>query len=100
MKINATIHANILPGKLTETRQLLETLVKQTHLEEGCELYEFALDGSRLLLAERWTSQEHLDRHTQTAHFLACVPALKACCEGGTLQANFVQSESVSHLVI
>lgn len=100
MKINVIIHANIHTEKLAEARQLLGTLTTKTRLEDGCELYNFVLDGSRLLLAERWASQVHLDSHMQAAHFLICVPALKACCEEGVLYADIVQSESVNHVVI
>jgi quinol monooxygenase YgiN len=58
-------------GKSAEAEALVRTLIPPTHAEEGC--ITFALhrdldDSGTLVLVERWTSREALDRHLATQH--------------------------------
>ncbi len=61
------------PGKAEDLKQQLMRLVEPTRKEEGCLRYDLHAglsDGERFLFYEIWTSQEALDRHMQTPHFL------------------------------
>ncbi len=61
-------------GKSAQAEALVRTIIPPTHAEDGC--IAFALhrdfdDPSRLVLIERWTSREALDRHLATEHLAA-----------------------------
>ncbi|MFE4467047.1 putative quinol monooxygenase [Oerskovia sp. NPDC056781] len=55
-------------------------LVDATRREAGCLSYELLQcvdDSTRFLLVEEWASQDHLDAHTRTEHFVRLVAQLE-----------------------
>lgn len=55
-------------------------LVAATRQEAGCLSYELLQrvgESTRFLLVEEWESQEHLDAHTRTEHFVRLVAELE-----------------------
>jgi quinol monooxygenase YgiN len=72
-------------GKGAETEALVTgSLIPSTHAEEGCitfALHRDLADPDRLVLVERWSSREALDRHLAAEHlaaFRAAVAPLSA----------------------
>lgn len=58
---------------------LYDRLVTETRKEPGCTSYELLQredDPRELMLVEEWESQEHLDAHTRTTHFVTVVGEL------------------------
>jgi len=58
----------IKPGMVDEAIAALTPTIEQTHAEEGCISYALHRDAAnpdRLVLLERWTSQEALESHLQ-----------------------------------
>jgi quinol monooxygenase YgiN len=59
--------------------QKVEELVTLTNKEEGCiayDLYEADDETGVWAMLEIWASQEALDKHLKSEHFLRIVPAL------------------------
>lgn len=55
-------------------------LVGATRQEAGCLSYELLQrtdDATRFVLVETWESQDHLDAHTRTEHFVRLVAELE-----------------------
>ena len=50
--------------------------IEQVHGEDGCELYALHQADDRLVMIERWTSQEALDTHSKAAALAALNPKL------------------------
>jgi quinol monooxygenase YgiN len=72
-------------GKGAEAEALIAgTLIPPTHAEDGCitfALHRDLADPDRLVLVERWSSREALDRHLAADHlaaFRAAVASLSA----------------------
>ncbi|OSC38983.1 putative quinol monooxygenase [Mycobacterium decipiens] len=60
------------PEARTVLRGLLDGMIHQSRLEDGCrsyDLYESA-DGGELVLFERYRSRNALDEHRRSAHYL------------------------------
>ena len=65
-----------LPKHRNELIHALLELVEPTRLEKGCLLYELVIDNedpNLLIMAEKFTSAEALDRHEKEPHILAFV---------------------------
>lgn len=61
------------PTKIDELIQLFAKLASTSRKEPGCLRYELYQDIDTpeiLTMIEEWDSQEHLDAHLHTAHFL------------------------------
>lgn len=61
-------------GKSEQAEALIRTIIPPTHAEEGC--IAFALhrdldDLHKLVLVERWSDREALERHLATDHLAA-----------------------------
>jgi quinol monooxygenase YgiN len=64
---------------LDRVLELYGWLVAETRKEPGCVSYELLQrqdDPRELMLVEEWQSQEHLDAHTRTPHFVTIVAEL------------------------
>ena len=73
----------LMPGNLDKAVEVATELVGETRKEEGCQQYDFfraAKDENRLLLLEVWRSQEDLQAHFKTRHFVELTPKLAALC--------------------
>jgi len=58
----------VKPGMVDEAIAALAPTIEQTHAEEGCISYALHRDSAspdRLVLLERWASQEALESHLQ-----------------------------------
>lgn len=58
-------------GKEAEWEKALRAVVRPTHLEPGCikyTLHRGVEDPGRLVVLERWASQEDLDNHLAAPH--------------------------------
>lgn len=65
---------------LARALEAYRELVVATRQEPGCLSYELLQgrdDTTRFVLVEEWESQEHLDAHTRTEHFVRLVAALE-----------------------
>ena len=79
----ATFHAK--PGKETELKNALISLVAPTHKEAGCinyDLHVSAEDPAKFLFHENWTSKAHLDAHLKNTHIQVLLPRLDELCIG------------------
>ncbi|KAD4060270.1 antibiotic biosynthesis monooxygenase [Arthrobacter yangruifuii] len=62
--LRATMVPN--PGEHTRVKLALDIAVEQVLTEPGCLRYEIIKDSEEeIVLAERWASQEDLDRHAR-----------------------------------
>lgn len=78
MRVIARVNAR--PENLQDTLDAFTALVSATRAEDGCISYEVlqnAADPLDITFVEEWTSDEALDRHFATEHFLAV--AGRAC---------------------
>lgn len=71
-----TVVAEMLakPGKEDELKRELLALIEPTRKEEGCVQYDLHVgtdDPRRFVFFENWTSREHLQRHSVSAHLKA-----------------------------
>jgi quinol monooxygenase YgiN len=70
--------ATILP--LPEHRAAVIDAIKQTieqvHAEDGCELYSLNEAPDRLVMVEKWASQQALDAHAKGPNLAALGPKL------------------------
>ena len=63
-----------LPGKEDEVRRHLLGFVEPTRKEEGCIQYDLHVSNDepgRFIFYETWTSEEHLAKHSASAHIQA-----------------------------
>lgn len=77
--IRVLVPTTVEQGDLAEVLRLYDELVTETRKEDGCINYELLQrtdNPCELVLAEEWESQEHLDAHTHTEHFVRLVEAL------------------------
>jgi quinol monooxygenase YgiN len=66
MAIRHVITVHVAPGKAADFAGAFKVVQAIAHQEEGCEQYELFQsldDPDRLVLLERWTNQELLDKH-------------------------------------
>jgi len=69
----------VRPGEVESFKDLARDLVFETRKEPGCIAYalnEDLKDPRVLTFIERWESQEAIDAHMKSAHFLRIVPQL------------------------
>jgi quinol monooxygenase YgiN len=60
--------------KANDLQKVCLALIEPTRKEPGCisyELYQDVTDPGRFTFIEGWKSQEHLDLHLKTPHFVA-----------------------------
>lgn len=72
--------ATAADGKADEAEALIRRVIPPTHAEEGCLTYALHRDVSdphRLVLVERWSSREALDRHLESDHLTAFRSAVR-----------------------
>ena len=77
--IRVFVPTTVEQDDLAEVLRLYDELVTETRKEVGCINYELLQrtdNPCELVLAEEWESQEHLDAHTHTEHFVRLVEAL------------------------
>lgn len=78
--ISVLVGSSVKPENLEETLTVYRGLVAATLKEPGCVSYELLQlrdDHCELMLTERWLSQEHLDAHTRTEHFIDAMRKLE-----------------------
>jgi quinol monooxygenase YgiN len=71
------------PGKESELKQALISLVAPTRKEAGCLNYDLHVSPEvpgKFLFHENWTSQAHLDAHLKSAHIAALLPRVDELC--------------------
>ena len=79
--IVATFQAR--PGKETELKNALISLVAPTRNEAGCLNYDLHVspeDHAKFLFHENWTSRACLDAHLKSAHIAALLPRVDELC--------------------
>lgn len=73
------------PGKETELKKALISLLNPTRQEAGCinyDLHQSPEDPAKFLFHENWTSKAHLDAHLQNTHIQTLLPRLNELCAG------------------
>lgn len=73
--------ARFAPGEIERIRETLESTVRETRKEPGCEMYSYAVDLSDpdlLRISERWADRAALDAHFTTPHMATLSQALGA----------------------
>lgn len=76
-------------GQLEAVQAALATLVEPTRREEGCLEYNFHQsqdDPNTFVFYERWQSEQHLQQHVASAHFVACQQMMDGLVAGKQLQ--------------
>jgi quinol monooxygenase YgiN len=71
------------PGRETELKEALTSLVAPTRKEAGClnyDLHASPEDPAKFLFHENWTSQAQLDAHLKSAHIAALLPRVDELC--------------------
>lgn len=72
-QVTVVAHLKAKPGMEERVRKELMKMVEETHKEPGCINYDLHCgveDPRHFVFYENWTSQEALDKHLQTPHFL------------------------------
>jgi quinol monooxygenase YgiN len=84
--MSVVVVATILP--LPEHRDavidILRQTVEQVHAEDGCELYSLNEAPDRLIMIERWASQQALDAHAKGPALAALGPKLAGKVAGAS----------------
>ena len=73
-QLDVVAHIQAAPGEEALVREVLESYVAPTRLEEGCLRYDLFVDvddPSKFTFIEEWTSAEALHNHSQSAHIAA-----------------------------
>ena len=73
-QLDVVAHINAVAGEEKLVREVLESYVAPTRLEEGCLRYDLFVDvdnPSKFTFIEEWTSAESLFKHSQSAHLAA-----------------------------
>lgn len=81
LTVIATFEAR--PGKETELRAALTSLVAPTRKETGCINYDLHISTetpAKFLFHENWTGKPALDAHMQTPHIQALLPRVDELC--------------------
>ncbi|MDR0359985.1 MAG: antibiotic biosynthesis monooxygenase [bacterium] len=68
MAIRHIVTIQVTPGKAPEFARVFEAVQAIAQQEEGCDQYELFQsldDPDRVVLLERWSSQDLLDRHLE-----------------------------------
>ena len=74
---------NLKAGNAEKAKMLCADLVKATREEKGCIQYDLLQDKNDeniMVILENWASQEDLDEHYLSDHFLDIVPKLADLC--------------------
>ena len=74
----------VKPESAGEAVNLAKELVAETKKESGCIAYNLFSDetnDAHIVIIEEWASQEILDIHSASSHFVRLVPAIAALCE-------------------
>lgn len=77
--IKVIARSTIKNNHLEEALSLYRLLATETRKEKGCiayELFEELGNSNNLTLIEEWESEEALQQHTQTKHFIELVGKL------------------------
>lgn len=90
MAIRHVVTIQVSPGKVADFASAFRALQEIAHQEEGCEQYELFQsldDPGRLVLLERWTNKELLDKHmmAERTRNAAPVDAVVALWAPGTI---------------
>lgn len=91
---------DVLAESVADLRGVLAQLQAKACQETGCQRYEYFLDGTRLVMVERWSDAAAFDQHTRTPTFIELVPVLKSLLAGGTLNADIVTVQTRQSIVI
>lgn len=83
--IHLLAHVTARPGREQDLEAAMLTLLEPTRAERGCRQYRlYASDRpGRFFVDEIWDSQEALDLHMETPHFLAVAACQTELLEGG-----------------
>ncbi|WP_330180308.1 antibiotic biosynthesis monooxygenase [Nocardia sp. NBC_01503] len=68
MPINHIVTIGVAPGRAADFARAFKDLKAVVEREEGCERYDLFQnmdDPDTLVMLERWTNQELLDKHTE-----------------------------------
>lgn len=79
MPVVVVARARAREGKEREAEEAFRAVIPPTHQEDGCLRYALhrAIDDPRtLVMIERWSSKEALDRHLATPHVQKLFAAL------------------------
>lgn len=73
------------PGKETELKKALVSLLAPTRQEAGCinyDLHSSPEDPAKFLFHETWTTKAALDAHLQNTHIQVLLPRMDELCVG------------------
>lgn len=99
MKISIILKGEVLPDQHEVLRHLVRKLQQEFVLqEEGCEEYEFYIDGDSFIMLERWANQAAFDNHTQTRHFSEFVPKMKSLVKDNLFSVEIIKSADRSYI--
>jgi quinol monooxygenase YgiN len=71
-----------LPEHRAEVVAALEAVIAEVHAEEGCLLYALHEGQDRLVMIEKWSDQEALDRHSRGPALAGLSKALDGRLQG------------------
>ncbi len=89
MKLSVIATIDVKPENAEQAKSEMLKLVEETLKEDGClryELYSDLENEHKFIFKETWQSDEHLTRHTQTAHFTAFSAATKGMFSSFTVE--------------
>jgi quinol monooxygenase YgiN len=67
MTVTLIATARPKPGRLQEYIDAFGPVLPLVHQEKGCELYSLHSDGEKVIVIERWASQDDLIEHANGA---------------------------------
>ena len=73
-QLDVVAHIQALPGNEAFVREVLESYVAPTRLEDGCLRYDLFVDiddPAKFTFIEEWASADALFKHSQSAHLAA-----------------------------
>lgn len=78
--ITIIVNIKVKQDKKADLIKIMKELIDESSKEEGCisyDLYESNDDSNSLVLVEHWASQNAIDLHNKTPHFISIGPKLK-----------------------
>lgn len=77
--VNVVVNLQVKEDGIDKVLELFKQLAEATRKEEGCVQYEMLQDltnPAALVILEQWKSQENLDAHGKTEHFITLLPQI------------------------
>ena len=94
-----TLHLEVAPNERLNVLKTIHTIIGPTAVRKGClhcGLYSNSQNDDELILVEKWTSQQYLEKHIRSDEFRKILTVMEAAKKKPDI--NFITVESKAGL--